>query len=424
MAGTSFTNLYPLLREHYHDSIEELFFTSDKDTTPFLANLETRSMEDGFGRAYIVPVEYGTGSSFSADFATAQAKSQGSTVGSAALRDRWSVSAVGLEGTCQWDRNALLAASKGGEEKLIDAIDREMRAKVSGMKKRLAQYVWGDGWGAIGTISATSTTTITMSTSVVNRLDVGDDLVASSANAGTAAWRNTASAIVTGINYDTGVVTLGTNPATLSWAVSDYVFQKGDHENSTNSNALVLWGMGAWVPTSAPSGTFCGITRTGIPQLCGIRYAVSGEDHASALIGAANKLFKFGQSKASLGYVSPEDYAILCKDKESTKTVQIQLGKYNIGFDGVTVETVAGRVPIVPDPMLPQGTAYMGPFDDKRYAPFLAHNGDLVNIDDMAGFQLIPLASSTAYEMRLFFRGNMICPAPGKFIAISGLASS
>ena len=422
--ATSLSAILPLYREHYHDNITEIFFNDDKEMTPFLANLESKAMDDGFGRGYVVPIEYGTGSAISHTFSVAQTKSQGSTAGSSAPRDRWVVQAVGLEATCQWTRDAILAAQSGGESKLVDAIDREIKARTAGMRKRLATYIWGNGWGTIGTISATSSTTITLSTSVVNRIDVGDELVASSAEAGTAAWRNTASAIVTGINPDTGVVTLGTNPATLSWAVGDYVFLNGDHENSTNSNALSLWGMGAWVPTSAPSGAFCGVTRTGIPALCGIRYSTSGEDHASMVIGAVNKLFKHGQSKADIVYFSPEDYATLCKDKESTKSVSITLGKYSIGFDAVTVDTVAGRVPVVPDPMLPQGTAYAGPFSDKRYAPFLAHNNKLVNIDDIAGNNLIPLASSTAYEARLFFRGNLICPAPGKFIAISGLPSS
>jgi hypothetical protein len=420
--GAALAQVLPLLREHYHDNISEIFFKADKTTTPIMASMEAKSMDDGIGRQFVVPIEYGLGSSAAGTFSVAQGTAQGSTAGSAALRDRWIGSATTIDAVAYWARDAVLAAK--GPDELFDVMAREMDSKIWLVKKRLSMYAVEQGWGRVGTITAITATTVTISSSEINRIDIGDFIVAS-ADIGTSALRATANTgnRVTGINPDTGAITVVTD-ATATWAIGDIVFFYGDRQDAGPPSQIVPAGLGGWLPDTAPgSTTWFNINRQNNPNLGGHRVAANGADHPTTFIRTVNRLLKYG-SKADIGYCSPEDYSVLCSDKDATKTVEITLGKYQMGFDGVSVATNAGRVPIVPDAMKAQGSAYFGPFSDKNYAPFMAHNGDLVNVDDIDGNEITRAATSTNFEMRMYFRGQIFLPAPGKFAVATGLPSS
>lgn len=420
--GATLSQVLPLLREHYHDNITEIFFKADKSTTPIMAAMEAKSMDDGLGRQFVVPIEYGLGSSAGGTFSIVQAKAQGTSVGSAALRDRWLGSATVIDAVAYWARDSILAAK--GPDELFDVMASEMDAKIWLVKKKLSMYAVEQGWGRVGTISAVSATTVTIGTDEINRLDIGDVVVASATIASNLlrATANTG-ATVTGVNPDSGVVTIDTD-TTATWAAGDILFFYGDRQDSATPAQLVPAGMGGWVPVAAPGSTaWFNINRQNNPNLGGHRVAANGADHATTFIRTVNRLLQYG-SKADIGYVSPQDYSILCSDKDATKTVEITLGKYGIGFDGVSVATNAGRCPTVPDAMKGQGSAWFGPFSDKKYAPFMAHNGDLVNVDDIDGNEIVRNATSTNFEMRLYFRGQIFVPAPGKFAVSTGLPNT
>lgn len=425
--GATLSNALAMLREHYHENIAEIFFVSDKSTAPLLASMEAKSKDDGFGRGYVTPFEFGMGSSASASFSVAQGKASGTTVGSSALRDRWVTQAATIDAIARWSRDIWLAAEGKGAGELFDVMTREMDSKISLVKKRLAHSMNEKGFGRVGTILALTSSTITLSTDELNRLDEGDELVAA-ATESASALRVTANTgnRVTGYNPDTGVVNVAVDPTAGggAWAVGDTVFFYGDRQDSATPVEIMPYGLPAWVPVTAPGSTlFNGVNRQNRPNLGGHRYASAGASIAATLIKTANRLFNYG-SRASICYMSADDYGTLCIDKDQVKTVELKVGKYEIGFDGVTVRTNAGLVPVVPEALMEQGNAWMGPFDDKKYAPFLAHNGDLVNIDEGDNQTVTRISDSSGYEMRMYFRGNMILPAPGKFAVATGLPTA
>lgn len=419
--GVTLTTLMPLLREHYHDSILDIFFQSDKSITPMMAGMETRAMSDGMGRAYVIPVQYAMGSSVSTDFATAQAISQGTTAGNSAARTRWEITPTTIEATAQWTRDALLGSR--GEEEVLDLMQLELDAKIAKIRQRIAHYAYESGYGRIGTMSAVGTSQITFASgSVLNRIEVGDWLNASSTATG--ALRYATAARVTGINTTTNVCTMSADISggSYTWGATDTVFFSGDHTDSTITN---LVGLNGWVPTTAPTSALFGVTRTGIPALGGYRQDFTGLDHATGLIRGAQTLYKYG-SKPSVCYLSAEDYGTLTCDKEAVKLVAMPLGQYEIGFDAFPLNSPAGLIKILPDAMMEQGTCWMGPFDDKKFAPILLYsdNGDLVNIDNIDGSEVGRVYNAAAYEMRIFFRGAMAIGAPGKYLCGYSLATS
>lgn len=419
MATTLATSL-PLLREHLHKNITQMWVEYDKQLSPTLAGMESRGLDDGGGRGYVVPIETTMGSAVGPTFGTAQALAQGTASGSTPGRDRWVCQHTEVHAMAYWSRAAMLAAESKGAGEVFDLLEREIGAATGRLKKRMAHAAVEQGYGRIGTISAVTSTTVTIGASTINRVSVGDELVAAAAHT-TGALRSATMLRVDGWDPDTGIMTMSADPTALGWAANDTVFFDG-YRNTTTP--LMPFGLGAWVPGAAPtSTTFCGINRLGNPDLGGHRVSATGLDHASAFIRAANRAFKYG-TKMDAIYCSPEDYEILSADKDATKTIQIGVGKYEIAFDGVTVNTHAGACPVIPDVMYEQGTAWGGPWKSERFAPFIAHNDDLVNIDDIDGLQFTRAATSTNFEMRLYFRGQIIVPAPGKFTCITSLPSA
>lgn len=422
MAST-LTTVLPELLEHARQDVENIFFNPDDALTPLMASMDSKSENDGAGTGYKVRFMYSKGSSVSADFAAAQAISAGATGGHAALGNAWVIQAKNIEATAEWTRDTL-KAGEGNPDDTFDIMATEMDAKIAKIRQRIAICGWESGYGRVATMSAVGNPTITIPSHCANRLEVGDFLVASSSATG--ALRNSGTAVdIIGIGDDVSGTTTITMSADISagphsWGATDTIFQKGDHVDSTITCPV---GMAGWVPTTAPSGAFFGVTRTGIPQLCGTRRSYSGKDHSTALILAAGVQMKNG-IKSSEAYLSAEDFGVLTCDKESVKTVAINLGKYQIGFDAFPLLTPNGVVKVLPDIYMEQGTFWMGPFSNKKFAPFLIHNDNLVNVDDTDGNTIRAKYNSTNLEMRLFFRGGIGMVFPGAFHCGTGLASS
>lgn len=425
--GASLSNVLPHLREHYDDTVVDIFNVGDEEskTIPLMMSLEQRSMDDAYGRGFIIPITTGLPTSVSHTFTTANTKAQGATTGSTASRARWVVQAVTLEGVATVTRDAIDGARD--DDDLFDILERQFNDETLAMRKRIAAELPQAGWGTVGgTISGITASTITLPPSVVNRLDIGMDLVASLPSPPQALKSNTARQ-VTQIAPETGVVTLDGDPTALGWANGDIVYFAGDTQSTAGAAAtdrIAITGIGEYVPAVAPTTALFSVTRTGVQAVAGLRFNATGLDHATAFIQAANHLFVHGNTAADVCFCSGYDYAVLCADKESVKSVQIELGKYNIGFEGVSVMTLFGPMPIVPDSTMQQGQAWMGPFKNKRYAPFLVHTGSLINLDDKDGNQMLRQASATSYDQRLYSRINLAFPAPGKFETVFNLPAA
>ena len=96
---------------------------------------------------------------------------------------------------------------------------------------------------------------------------------------------------ITGINYDTGVVTVSADVSggSYTWGSTDTVFQSGDHTDSTITCPV---GMRGWVPTTEPTGSFFGVTRTGILGTCNCFGSICESRGLSNLTPARSRLFK------------------------------------------------------------------------------------------------------------------------------------
>lgn len=415
-----------MLREHMHDESINIMFEDSKDITPILAAAEMRSMEEGFGRQYVVPVQYGTG--FNASF--------GDTVPTAVVSDRtrWTVDPVVINTSASWTRDDIDAAKGDGEK--FDIISAETDLKTIHLRNLIAQQLTGRGYGSLGTVLAVNASPAYFDTQAdrINRYVPGMTLVTCDDEA-TSTLDGTA-LTVTGTDPDLGRVFVNSSPAGASWDVGDHVFISGSRQNSATPAKLVLTGLLGWVDSTAPSGatgpspaSIFGVDRSNRWELSGhrINASTAGLDHEGALIRGANRLKQIAGVRADTCFVSNADWEILCADKSAVKTLQItNANKYQVSFSGIELLTDGGTMKVIADAYVPQGTAWMGPFQDRKYAPFIGYSGgSLVNIDDKDGLPFRRKVDGTVgYEMLLYARLQYIVPAPGKFLVCSGLPST
>jgi hypothetical protein len=444
MAGADLTATRDALHEHFtNNTITDIFFTADKNVAPIMAMLGVEEDSgEGFGRKLITPIVFGTGESVGADLTKVQAKAASATVGASALYGRWEQDPVTVSGTAQWAREAMDAAIGKSSGETFKVMASEMEAKMLAMRNRWAYHAVGDGTGKLGIITAcgaggtAATNWIQVGTDYINRFHRGMDITVA-ATPGTGACRvDTGGSVqshlgVLGTDPNTGYVYLDGNPVDASssrsaWATTDYVFNYNDR--SAGSLTYVLpQGLKAWLPgpTVVDGSAFNGITRNGISELAGLTCDCSSLEPEDAFLKTLKMLFTQAGVKASALFCSANDYTAFISGKDKSKIVQIALGgKYQLGFEGMTVQSLAGNVPVVPDAMLPDGEFYAGPWDDSKLKPRLTYTGDLVQIDNKDGLDFRLVAGSAAYQMQLYSRGNIAWPAPGKFIRGYGLTVS
>jgi hypothetical protein len=434
MAGADYAAVKDMLHEHVAKNVVDIFYQEGKDCNPLMAAMDAvADTGEGFGRKLIQPIVYGTGTSVGADFTKVLAKAQSATVGASGLYSRWEIDPVKQEAVARWDRDAMDAAMGKSSGETFKVMTKEMDLKIAAVRKQLATLAFGTGTGALGVITAVSSTGFTVAKGYANRFHRGMDVTAAATAAG--AWINSGSSLlVSGTDPISGVITTSTDPTAASptaWAVGQYVFNANDRATTgaaltTYANYVLPWGMAAWLPgTTVSDGTgFCGIIRDGQWELAGLVTDVSSQEPEEAFINTANVLFTTGGTKADMCICNPYDYGAFLAGKDKSKTVQIALGKYDMAFDGFNIHTLAGNIPVVPDAMCPSGEFIVGPFKDPEIAPRLVYLNDLVNIDNKDGLDFVRSSSGTAYEMRMYFRGNIVLPGPGKFARGTGLFTS
>ena len=430
MAGADLTAVRAALREHYvGKNIVDIFYTSNKDINPLLAACEAvADTGEGFGRKLITPIIYGTGTSVGQDFTKVLAKAQSSAIGASGLYSRWETDAQTIEGVARWDRSAMDAVMGRSSGETFKVMTKEMDLKIAAIRKELATYSFGDGTGNLGLVTGATSSTITVGTDVINRVHRGMNLVASATTSGVLINSGTNIGVL-GSNPNTGVITLDADPTAGTTWNGKYIFNYNDRPNSalsTYASYVLPHGMAAWLPGASTSdGTgFDGVVRDNISELAGLTCDCSALEPEDAFLKALALLFVTGGTKADALFCNPYDYSAFIANKDKSKTVSISLGKYDLGFDGFVVHSLAGNVPVIPDAMCPAGEFYAGPWKDPELAPRLVYVGDLVQIDNKDGLDFRASATATAYEMRLYFRGNIVMPAPGKFVRGTGLSIS
>ena len=396
MAALSATGFAAALKQHYTDErIENMVY---KDN-PFLAMVA--KYEDFGGENLKLPIKYGNPMGRSATFGTAQSNVTGGNIKAFLLTRIKDYAIAQIE-------NEVLEASKGNANAFLEAAVFAIDGSIQAATRSLAVALYGNGKGSIGVVSTSDSTTITLATTQdITNFEVDMSLVSSADESGGTAGTAIS---VTGINRDTGVLTMGADPSTIFTSTLKYIFVEGDY--ATDSTALLkVSGLGAWLPSTAPGSTdsFFNVNRSAdVDRLGGIRFDGSSLPLEEALIGAAARAARAG-GKPDYCFMNYSNFADLEKSLGSKVAYVEKNIKPEIGFRGILIHGPRGPLNVIPDQNCPNGVAYMIQMDVWK----LYSLGKAPRILSGDGLKQLRVYNADAIEVRVGYYGQLGCRAPG-----------
>lgn len=257
--------------------------------------------------------------------------------------------------------NESLEAAQGNAGALGNLLKDTRDLALEDLKFRAGSIIMGDGSGAIGRISATSTvgsTTITLEDiTQVRNFRVGSRLCAF-ATVGGGLKSSGAVITLTGVNEDTGELTAGGNwtASIAAVAASDYLVPEGDFN-------AVPKGVFGWNPATLPAvgggDSWFGVDRGGSIGMAGCRYAPTSGSIDEVLFDAMTLADRQGSTFDSL-FLNPMDFGALSKQSTNWQRINKNAVGSNgreiasIGFNGVVLNGPKGAVNVFSEPTMPR----------------------------------------------------------------------
>lgn len=407
--GLDLTSFDAALKDYYTDGVVQNMVYKDN---PFLA-LVPKS-ENFYGRRLPVPLIYGNPQGRSATFARAQAR--GATTNS--LVESFDLTRVSDYGIATI-QNEVLEASKNDKGAFMEAATTEIDGIINSVTRSLAIAQYKSGFGDIGQIGSISTNTITLlNINDVTNFEVGQELdLSTSLDAAVlkAYGTSTNGLIITGVNRISGVLTFGFNVTDATngiptAAANDFIFIRGDRQNSATPSRTKVAGLAAWLPDTltVSSASFFGVDRTADrTRLAGVRYDGSAQPIEESLIDAATLLGREG-GRPDHCFLSFSKYGELEKALGS-KVNYVDLKVGEIAFRALRVNGPKGEIKIIPDQNCPSNRAYMLTLNTWKHYSL----GKPVRVLDTDGLKMLRQASADGVEVRYGYYANLSCNAPG-----------
>jgi hypothetical protein len=412
MAATSTTisNFDPALKQLYREKrVEDLTYSR----RPMLAMIP--KFEDFQGRNMPIVTKFGNPQGVGATFATAQGnRSQVRTEDFLLTRvNQYSIASIDGE---------VAEASKGEKGAFLNAMMAVIDGAMEALADAIESYLPRSGTGSMGVAGTISTTTLTLATpeDIVN-FEVGMEVTASATDGGALRSGN---ATVTGINRDLGTLTTDSNWTSqiTSFAANDFVYRQGD-EAAAGANKVIS-GFEAWCPSSAPTSTlFFGVDRSvDTSRLGGQRYdaATAGDSIEEGLIKGQSLACREGGAIDTyfVNHVKYRDLVLEVGsraryDRKQAKGSGGDLAK--VGFQSLVVDGDRGPIDVVAANKCQKDVAW----GLELNTWLLASLGKATKILDLDNNRILRQSSADGYEVRIGFRGNAACKAPGYNVRVA-----
>jgi len=301
------------------------------------------------------------------------------------------------------------AKKTGNKALIVDPLVRESRNLMNQIKNDLSSFIYGDGVGALGRMTAASTPTSSATITLRNAADVRkfDKGMAlqTEATGATGGTINPGYVTVNSIGGTSTAPTITvdqTNWATgiPAVAASDYLYRAGTYD------AAPLKGFDAWLPSHSGSpGTFLGVNRNLYAnKLAGQTLDGTTMSPRQRILRAARMVADVGGT-ADLYLMSTSGWEKLHNELQSagmlrfSKVPAASVGKYSVGvkYDAIEMIGPSGPIQIFADPWCPDDVERCGQKDTM----VLASTGDLVSWVEGASSGDPRLEdASDAYEVR------------------------
>lgn len=305
--------------------------------------------------------------------------------------------------------------SRSSEGAYFKAREDEFAGILEQVGQRFEQMLWRDGTGSIGQVSSAVTAT---SAAVTITLTDSDHAINFHKNMKLYAYdndgtggapstiRTTTAMTVSGVNEDTGVITVTSVPVSL--VASDHLVRPGD------LNAFVK-GIPAWIPSADPSASdsFFGVNRSKFPQrLAGHRQSWLGTIEETVKRLAA-RIRRINQNPMTL-WLSYANFNRL--DIElGARGIRTEDGKGAVfGRPSLSMATPSGVVSVKCSPYLDDNDAYLLDMSSWK----LCHLGGLPHLVQDDGLTATRIGGGVAanavdgIEIRVRYFMQLLCMRP------------
>ena len=408
--GLDMSSFDAALKVHYTgDRVENMTYSDN----PLFALLP--KYESFGGRNMPIVVTYGNPQGRSGTFAQAQKRGKLTNT----KLDDFIITRIKNYGIATLD-NETIEASKGDANAFMEAATTEIDGTIRELTNSVAQQVYGTGSGSRGVVGSISTNTITLSDpdTVVN-FEIGMELVGAAAEttgAIRAVGTSTNGIIITGVDRVLGTLTFGYNVTDATngiptLAAADYLFVRGDRNESGGTSLYALSGVEAWIPTTAPGGAdnFFGLNRSvDVTRLAGLRKNVSAFPIEEGLLEGAALVNREG---GNIDHYFCTYKTWVALEKALGSKVQYVDLRVNpqIGFRGIEIMGQKGPIKVIPDRNCPSNKVYGLTLNTWK----LNSLGKAIRVIDTDGNTMLRQSDADGVEVRYGGYMQLSCRAPG-----------
>lgn len=394
MAALDTTSASAILKEYYSNQrVTQLTY---KDM-PLYAMM--KKVKDFYGSSYPLPMRITNPQGASATFTNAQNQKQPSNY------KKFSLTRVRDYSLASIQTEAVLA-SETNPGAFLQLATAEIDGSIETMKRRWGWSLYGDGSGALATVSSyTGSPAVITLTTVEDtvKFEVNQTVEIRSGSTVRTLFTATSQALVTSVDRDQGLVTLSVNSTGNSVSAGDTINVVGDY------NARVS-GLAAWTPYVAPTSTpYFGVDRTQDPtRLAGCRVQSSGKPIDEALIDAARRLGREGLGRPDYVFMGFSKYASL----EKTLGSKVRYKDYDvagISFKGIELTGPQGTLNVIPDRDCPETKAHMIELD--TWGIYCLK--EPVMLLDQDGNKMLRESTADSMEVRIGGYFQVGCTSPG-----------
>jgi hypothetical protein len=311
-------------------------------------------------------------------------------------------------------------ASKGNAGVYMDAVKKIVDGSLMGAGQTLAAEVCGAGGGAlatVGTITASTNTIVLSDKDNIHRFWPGMPLIFSADDgSGAANSLRDSGAVVTvsTVSQATGtIVYTGTDVSGL--AASDKIFHAESFAGNV-SQSVIMKGLQAWIPYTAPTDTFFGVARSGLGAYV-YGYSTSG-DTTIENGGIQDRITKLAVAMDTRMGANPTECWLHPSQWNALQTslqqsgirildVKNYTGTWN--YTALEMPTSTGTVKVRADRNMPTNRAYLLDPDSIE----LRSMGEILQPMNEGGVEIDRDPNSLGWSTTFVTYGQFVCEAPG-----------
>ena len=406
-----------ILRETYPKGIVEIDYSRAK-TLALLKKGRGTLVEGDFGTAFKQPIKYGGPQAGSSSYTIgyAQAATENSRY------THWYLTPSEL---FQFARvsGAIIRRSQGPGAFVRALVSEIENAKLS-LTRFVEQYLDGDGFGALGTISSISTVTVTMTYPwMVRFFEIGMSICASSANSTAVLKAPTIGKYtkITARSVSAGTLTTADDMSSggTPWAANDFLFRYGDRADSASATMQVPCGFAGFLPDTdaARSTSFFNVNQTLTERLGGLRATANGSIEEAILDMSADIDSQGGQTTHAV--MGSKTFTKLGKSLLNKVYADVvDADNMKIGVQGIVIQGASGDILCYGDSAFKEGRIRLFDLAD---IGILHTQDDLVKLEQMDGLQFRQIDGTDDWMARIVASYQFHLDAPGHAGTITGI---